>query len=544
MSETKELAVFVFFLIFTKFIFAPSTFKTTQPMKNTIYLLLFSILFYSCNPEENKVEPVSATNQLLVLKSTLNTVPDGKLYTQQEIDQNMYNQVKATNDFSWEKTDLKMVCSAAVITQLIAIGYQPAFIKDVREKLSSINIHSDAWKNVHDELLKLIQVELKKSGIDKNVNDLITEDDQTLPIITLRIADAKVITALSNLENVRYIEPYGYWPSSYISRTTSSSGCTGSSYALNSADYTTIYPGCKMSWNYNNVNVMNAWSVAQGQGITIGIIDAGISTTQSLLGSNFNNGESNVGRTLTTDYTYGTTAYTGCAHGTSMCGIAAGPRNNLGGPTGVAYKANLVFIRACNDVVLDESAELSGVRSALIKMGNNVAVKIVSMSVGTPFSSSTLYDGVSYAYGKGKLIYAAAGTSFSWTSWWGVIYPAYYSECVAITGVNESSTTCSNCHDGSKVLLTIPMQRNANSERTTLSLPISGYTPAYVGGSSCATAFTAGVAALVWSVNPNLTRAQVSTCLKNTAQYYPVLSWYDGFGNVNAYNAVLMAQGM
>ena len=223
MSETKELAVFVFFLIFTKFIFAPSTFKTTQPMKNTIYLLLFSILFYSCNPEENKVEPVSATNQFLVLKSTLNTVPDGKLYTQQEIDQNMYNQVKATNDFSWEKTDLKMVCSAAGITQLIAIGYQPAFIKDVREKLSSINIHSDAWKNVHDELLKLIQVELKKSGIDKNVNDLITEDDQTLPIITLRIADAKVITALSNLENVRYIEPYGYWPSSYISRTTSSS---------------------------------------------------------------------------------------------------------------------------------------------------------------------------------------------------------------------------------------------------------------------------------------------------------------------------------
>ncbi|MBK8416854.1 MAG: hypothetical protein IPL22_21500 [Bacteroidetes bacterium] len=38
-----------------------------------------------------------------------------------------------------------------------------------------------------------------------------------------------------------------------------------------------------------------------------------------------------------------------------------------------------------------------------------------------------------YAYGLGKFILAAAGTSFSWTSWWGVIYPAAYSSCVAVT---------------------------------------------------------------------------------------------------------------
>jgi subtilisin family serine protease len=299
-----------------------------------------------------------------------------------------------------------------------------------------------------------------------------------------------------------------------------------------------------MSWNYNNVNVVNAWSVAQGQGITIGVIDAGISSAQTLLGTQFNNGESNVNRTITTDYTYGNTAYTNCAHGTSMCGIAAGPRNNLGGPTGVAYKANLHFIRACADVVLDESAELLGVKNALIKMGDLTRVKIISMSIGTPFSSSVLRDGVIYANGKGKLIFAAAGTSFSWTSWWGVIYPAYYNECTAVTGVDESSNTCDNCHDGSKVRLTIPMERNANAERTTLSLPISGLNPTYVGGSSCATAFTAGVAALVWSVNPTLTSTQVYNCLKGTAQYYPILSGNRGYGNVNAFGAVTMAQGL
>ena len=104
-------------------------------------------------------------------------------------------------------------------------------------------------------------------------------------------------------------------------------------------------------------------------------------------------------------------------------------------------------------------------------MGDLNDIKIISMSIGTPFSSGTLKDGVTYAYNKGKLIFAAAGTSFSWTSWWGVIYPAALSQCQAVTGVKESGSTCSDCHDGSQVDFTIPMQRNASSNRTSLSLP-------------------------------------------------------------------------
>lgn len=515
-------------------------------MKKINYLLAIIIAFYSCNPEETTVVPQDSNAPIIVQKSVQTDVPQGDPYTQKEIDKIMYDKVQSTGDFSWENTDLKVLTSAAHITQLVAIGYQPAGFKNVRNELHRINIKSNNWKAVHDALITLVVEELNKTGKSiVKAEDIISEDDNTLPIIVFKLSDKTILTKLYNLENVRYIEPFGYWPSTYItSRVASSSGCSGSSQALNAADYTTITPGCKMSWNFNNVNVPSAWTIAQGQGITVGVIDAGISSSQTMLGSNFNNGESNVGRTLTTDYTYGTTAYTGCAHGTSMSGIVAGPRNNLGGPTGVAYKANLHFIRACADVVLDESAELSGVRNALVRMGDITSLKIVSMSVGTPFSSSSLLDGVNYASGKGKLLFAAAGTSFSWTSWWGVIYPAYYSQCVAVTGVKENGNICSDCHSGSQVDLTIPMARSTNSSRTTLSLPISGYNPSYVGGSSCATALTAGVAALVWSVNPNLTSTQVYNCMKGTAQYYPVLTGNRGFGNVNAYAAVVMASGL
>jgi subtilisin family serine protease len=286
------------------------------------------------------------------------------------------------------------------------------------------------------------------------------------------------------------------------------------------------------------MNIPSAWNTSQGAGVTIGVIDAGISSSQPLLGSQFGSGYSNNGRTISTSYTLGNSAYTSCSHGTSMCGLAAGPRNSSYSTTGVAYKANLHFVRACNDVVLDGSAERTGVKNALVLLGNNSNVKVISMSIGTPFSSSVLQDGLNYAYGMGKIVMAAAGTSFSWTSWWGVIYPAAYSNCVAITGVNESSQTCADCHDGSEVDYTVVMERNANDNRNTLTIPTSGNYPAYIGGSSAATATAAGIAALVWSNKPSMTRDQVMNCLKTTSQYYPTKDWDTGYGNLNASAAV------
>ena len=217
-----------------------------------------------------------------------------------------------------------------------------------------------------------------------------------------------------------------------------------------------------------------AWGVSQGSGITIGVIDAGLSSSQPLLGGNFNNGESNVGRSISYDYTLGTSAFNTCAHGTSMSGLAVGPRNDQNAVSGVAYKSNAHFIRAVNDVMIDQSAERTAVKNALVRMGDRSDVRIISMSIGSPFSYSILRDGADYAYARGKIIFAAAGTSFSWTSWWGVIYPAAYSSCVAVTGVKETGSKCSNCHDGSQVLYTITMERSASSNRTSLTIPVSG----------------------------------------------------------------------
>ncbi|MBK9045921.1 MAG: S8 family serine peptidase [Bacteroidetes bacterium] len=506
--------------------------------KNLIYVFLVVLTgVFACNkPEDNLPEPQEG-----VLKQKANpvAVPAGDPLSQTDLDKTVIGLLESRNDFQWEWVDVKTLWSAVQYNDhSVAIGYKPLGAGDISSKLHEINVKSGAYKEVHDALIAFILKEL--NAVSENpvsLNDILVEDDQVLPILTIRLTDKNVLTALYNLENVRYIEPLDYWPAD-LSRISSSSGCDASTQALNAADYTTITPGARLPWNYNNQNVPAAWNVSQGQGITIGVIDAGISSSQPLLGASFNNGDSNVGRAISTDYTLGNGPYNSCTHGNSMCGQAAGPRNNQNATTGVAYKSNLHFIRACNDVVLDASSEKTAVKNALIRMGNRGDVKIISMSIGTPFSSGVLKDGVDYAYGLGKFILAAAGTSFSWTSWWGVIYPAAYSSCVAVTGVKENGSKCSSCHDGGAVLYTITMERTANSNRNSLTLPFSGVTPSYIGGSSSATSTAAGIAALVWSTKPNMTRAQLQTCLTNTAQFYPSRNSTKGYGNLNAGAAV------
>jgi serine protease len=516
-------------------------------MKQTTFILaiITSVMLTGCTrvQEEQIATDAQGLSGKLVQRELLVQEPEGIPYTKAKIDDYVKEVYLTQGDFRWENADFKMLWSALQYgDQTVAIGYRPADYVGLENTIHRVRIQQGAWKEVHDALIDFILSELAKRGINEDWKSILVEDDPILPIITIRLTDRRVLTALRNLQNVRYLEPLDYAHADMATEDRSTSGCSVSTYGLNAADYTTTTPNAILPWNFGLMNIPGGWNSAQGQGITIGVIDAGISSSQSLLGTEFNNGDSNVGRSITTDYTFGSSAYSSCSHGTAMSGLATGARNNLGATTGVAYKSSLHFIRGCEDVVLDRSVERTGLKNALVKMGNRADVKVVSMSIGTPFYSSVIEDGVNYAWGAGKMLMAAAGTSFSLTSWWGVVYPAALTKCVAITGVKENFSTCASCHDGSQVDFTVTMERSTNSSRNTLSLNTSGNAAKYIGGSSCATAMASGIAAMVWSVNPSRTREQVYQYMLTTSQYYPSPNGSRGYGNLNAGAAVAAAQ--
>ncbi|MDA0882738.1 MAG: S8/S53 family peptidase, partial [Bacteroidetes bacterium] len=328
-------------------------------------------------------------------------------------------------------------------------------------------------------------------------------------------------------------------------------GSNGPDWGIPTSDYSVVAPNAKVSWNYEYSNIPNAWASSTGDNITIGLIDTGVNSGQANLNGSFASGQS-TGRfcdklgfheSCWWWWCSNDGVWDDCGHGTSMAGTIAGPRTSTGSTVGVAYNANLVSSRGTDDVVINGSREKDGVTDSFYYLGNRNDVKIISMSLGDVFWSSQVADGVYYAYNRGKLIFCAAGTSLSWTSWWGVIFPANMSQTTAVTGIRTGSPMqrCVECHSGSQVDFVVVMQDRNNTNRTAITLANSGNQPSYTGGSSIATATTAGIAALVWAENPSMSRSQVMNHMKAASSNYPSRDGQFGWGIVDAAAAVANA---
>jgi serine protease len=489
-------------------------------------MLLFFV-FTACNSEDLQNNPRN------------NEIAKEDPLTAKQINEKINETIRNKEKFSWNQSSDHFVWSAIVQGNNIAsIGFGSSFDR-------SLDANNKAIEN---EILDVIK---KYEG---KTDRILLSSDAYLNQIDVAIEKQETVIALRKMKNIRYLEPadYHYFENENKFNGTakssgSSSGCGFESTALNAADYTTVTPNAKAPWSFAKHNIINSWSYSTGAGITIGVIDSGVSPEQSLLGSNFNNGLSS-GRTISKNGVYvdsvwpWSTGYDGsadkCGHGTSMASAMAAPRNNQGQPVGVAYNANLVTYRAASNVVLDGYHEQNGVKIAFTELGNNNNVKIISMSMGHIFSIGKIEDGVKYAYSKGKLIFCAGGTSTSFTTFVGVIFPAWMTETQAITGVKENTSNqkCDVCHSGSEIDFTYQMERASENNIPVLSY-YNGQTD-YVGGSSVATASTAGIAALVWSKNPSWTRDQVLNKMRQSATYYPTKNSDYGYGNINVLQAV------
>lgn len=465
-----------------------------------------------------------------------NTTQQTELLTKEQINAKIQESIDLKGDFFWMETDAHTIWSAIKHgDNMLTIGYGDS--KDEFQK----GPKSDAIK---DNLISLVR-SLEKTTSNKEKDELYV--DATLNIIDIKVENKETVEALLNDERVRYLEPATYKLENENTRSGDGFGCGFASQNLNSADYRTVAPGARVPWNFDIHNIPAAWNYSTGRGVTVAVIDTGLSPNQRWMNQYFNDGYSS-GRTV---QKYGTFVdswwawsnnYDGvndkCGHGTSMASAATAPRNNDNLPVGVAYNANLVSYRSVQNVLIDDYHEKRGVAEALTAIGNRSDINIVSMSIGSPFSSSRVRDAIRYAYNRGKLIFAAGGTSTSVTNWYGVIFPANMSETVAVTGIIEGQyKRCGNCHSGSKIDFTIEMERSG-SGKTVPVLSSNDGAANYVGGSSVATATTAGIAALVWSKNPTWSRSQVLDKMKRAGEFYPNRNSSFGYGNIDALKAV------
>ncbi|WP_289042996.1 S8 family serine peptidase [uncultured Olleya sp.] len=502
-----------------------------KPLLKLSVLMVVFTMFNACQKEDYQELPQEQTidyDQKEALSvSEINAIINQSLNT--------------TGTFNWKDVHSHTLWSAVVRgNNILTIGYG-------EEGQSFSEIKTSELKAT---LSNLVQVVEANEDYKSSQETLVKHD--IINVIDVKVENYQTIKALLQSDGVRYLEPNGYNQYETVSNGRSSSGCDKNADSINSAHYTTISPNnAQVSWHFNATNIPSAWNYSTGNGVTIGLIDTGVSASQSLLnGNGFKDGYSSNSRYI---QKYGTFIdsnwwwsdnYDGphdkCGHGTAMASTMAAPRNDNGMPVGVAYDANLVAYRATEDVLLNDYHERKGVSEALTQLGNRSDVKIISMSIGYLWSIGNIEDAVKYAYSKGKLIFAAGGTSTSFTNGYGVIFPATMSETVAVTGVDDGPNyeRCEVCHSGSKIDFTIIMEGNNNTSKAPPTLGFYDGDRRYTGGSSVATATTAGIAALVWSRYPSWSRTQVLNKLKQSAEFYPNKNSSFGYGNIDALQAV------
>lgn len=291
-------------------------------------------------------------------------------------------------------------------------------------------------------------------------------------------------------------------------------------------------------WALDNgygVDAVASWQFSQGEGVRVAVVDTGIVphedlTTNVVGGYDFisdpttanDGGGRDSDPTDTGDWaTNEVCGYTSNSswHGTHVSGIIAAVGDNGTGVSGVAPKATIVPVRALGRCGGSTSDVFTGARWAagLSVPGipnNPYPVKIINMSLGSSQACpSWMQSVINEIASIGVLIVVAAGNSNVDAS---TTAPASCNNVltVASTTVQGARSSFSNygaavdiAAPGSSVLNTINLGTTVAGE--------SGY--AYMSGTSMATPHVAGVAALVWSLQPSLSLADLRSRLVDTA---------------------------
>jgi type VII secretion-associated serine protease mycosin len=258
-------------------------------------------------------------------------------------------------------------------------------------------------------------------------------------------------------------------------------------------------------WHINAMRLDDAWKLSKGQGMTVAVIDSGVSPSASGLAGKVLAGKNFSSRP-------GTAQDPISAHGTGMASLIASSGTGASGPIGVAPEAKILPLRvdddSSNGTEAQRSAHLLDEWSKAIRYAADSSARIINISMSQSENGSNLSSAVAYAQSKGKVIFASVGNSGATGN--PVLYPAALPGVVGVSAFDQKGDSTKFAERGSQVALA--------AAGVDMYHACSGGTGfCKTSGTSDSTALVSGSAALVWAKHPSWTADQVIRVLINTA---------------------------
>ncbi len=302
-----------------------------------------------------------------------------------------------------------------------------------------------------------------------------------------------------------------------------------------------------------DIRAPEAWEITTGDpNIVIAVLDCGVDTKHPDLINNLVAGYDFIENDPFPDPA---PVWAGInAHGTMCAGLIAAQGNNAMGVTGVTWNCTVMPIRVGN-VHADGSYSFTtsadsatAIRWAAAHGADIVSNSWFAYASTQPIMYSAIVD-ITKAGGIGRsgrgCVFVSAGHNLN-TS---VYYPARYSEVIAVGATDDTDRRWAYSNYGPALDLMAPggPYPPGSAGVTIWTTDIAGNAGgpgdyAEFGGTSASTPIVAGVAALILSVEPNLTNDEVRHFLERSAKDLgdPGRDDYYGWGRVDAKAALDM----
>ncbi len=279
-------------------------------------------------------------------------------------------------------------------------------------------------------------------------------------------------------------------------------------------------------WPLDRIRPERAWALSRGRGVTVAVIDSGVSTDPAVLKNAVYNGHDYLasGGNGTCDQ-YG--------HGTLVAAIIAGRQTPDAPFYGVAPEAHILPYRVLRDDKRDNDADTPGNIADAITSAVDAGATVINLSLTTQ-KTDAVTTAVQYAEDHDVVLVAAAGNEGGTDAEGSVEYPAALPGVLAVGGIDDKGEHVGSSNRADYLEIAAPGDRIEGPAPKG-----GGYIEFKQGGTSFAAPFVSGTAALIRAYDPKLTAEQVRERIIATADHPPE-GWNQtvGYGVVDPYRAL------